>query len=236
MSLEQELRGLAVEWPATPDVAAAVLARLDERPARRRAPSWMRPLAVALAVLVAATAAVLAFSPGARSALRDLFGIEGATVQRVDELPEARGGDDLDLGERVSLDQATREVSFRVRVPAGEDVDEVWLDRGVGTGAVSMVWCCPRVVLTQFRGLSTPFVEKYVGPGTTVEYLLVGDRQGIWIEGDNHVVIFRDEFGRILERPRLARNVLLWEREGVTLRLEGDFSKQRALALAARIK
>jgi hypothetical protein len=235
VNLEQELRGLAVEWPATPDVAGAVRVRLGEEAPRAVRP-WGRPLAVALAVLVAATAAVLTFSPGARSALLELFGIEGATVVRVDELPEVRGGERLDLGERVSLEQARQEVSFRVRLPSGEDVDEVWLDRTIGSGAVTVVWCCPRVVLTQFRGESTPFVEKRAGPGTTVEYLLVNGRQGIWVEGRNHAVMFRDEFGRVQERPRLARNVLLWEGEGVTLRLEGDFTKGRALALAGRIR
>jgi hypothetical protein len=40
----------------------------------------------------------------------------------------------------------------------------------------------------------------------------------------------------IRDRPRLARNTLLWEDGPVTLRLEGDFSKERALALAARIR
>jgi hypothetical protein len=235
VNLEQELRGLPVEWPMTPDVAGAVQARLGEQ-APQAARPWGRPLAIALAVLVAATAAVLTFSPGARSALLELFGIDGATVVRVDELPEVRGGEQLDLGERVSLERARQEVSFRVRLPRGEDVDEVWLDRTIGSGAVTVVWCCPRVILTQFRGESTPFVQKRVGPGTRVEYLLVNGRQGIWIEGRNHVVMFRDEFGQVQERPRLARNVLLWEREGVTLRLEGDFGKGRALALAGRIR
>ena len=84
--------------------------------------------------------------------------------------------------------------------------------------------------------MSSPYAEKMVGPGTKVEYLPVNGRPGIWIEGADHVVVFRDEFGRIQERPRLARNVLLWEDGPLTLRLEGDFTKQRALALAARIR
>jgi hypothetical protein len=234
VNLEQELRDVALEWPPTPDLAAAVAARVS-RPAPRRTP-WRRTLAVALAVLVVAGTAVLAFSPGARSALLELFGIEGATVTRVEELPEARGGEQLDLGERVSLEQAEREVGFTPRLPRDGEVDEVWLDRGIGRGAVAVVWCCPRVVLTQFRGVSTPYAEKLAGPGTEVEYLPVNGRQGVWLEGASHVVFFRDEFGRIQERPRLARNVLLWEDGEVTLRLEGDFTKQRALAIARRIR
>jgi hypothetical protein len=231
--LEAELRALAVDWPKTPDLEATVRERLAEAPARR---SWLRPLAVALAVLVVAAGAVLALSPGARSALLELFRIKGATVTRVDELPPVRGGETLDLGERVSLDAAERAVPFRILLPRGEDVDDVWLDRTIGSGAVSVVWCCPRVVLTQFRGSTTPYAEKLAGPDTHIEYLTVNGNYGIWISGAPHSVVFRDEFGVISDRPRLARNTLLWENGPVTLRLEGDFSKQRALALAARIR
>jgi hypothetical protein len=235
VTIEQELRALPIEWPATPDLAGTVAVRLGDA-APRPARPWQRTLAVALAVLVVAATAVLAFSPGARSALLELFGIRGATVTRVEELPEARGGEQLDLGERVSLEQAEREAGFEPLLPRGEDVDQVWLDRGIGRGAIAVVWCCPRVVLTQFRGLTTPYAEKFVGSGTKVEYVAVNGRQGIWIEGASHVVIFRDEFGRVQERPRLARNVLLWEDGPLTLRLEGDFTLQRALALAEGIR
>jgi hypothetical protein len=235
VNLEQELQALALEWPPTPDLASSVAERVRES-APRRAQRWRRPLAVALAVLVVGVTAVLAFSPGARSALLELFGIKGATVTRVDVLPEVRGGEQLDLGERVSLEDAERETGFRARLPRDEDVDQVWLDRAIGRGAVTVVWCCPRVVLTEFRGISSPYAEKMVGAGTEVEYLEVNGRPGIWIEGASHVVVFRDEFGNIQERPRLARNVLLWEDGALTLRLEGDFTKQRALALAGRIR
>ena len=232
--LEQELRTLAVDWPATPDLAGAIEPRLAARPAPRR--PWLRPVAAGLAALVVATGAVLAASPGARSAVLRFFHIEGATVTRVDRLPPVGDGSGLGLGRLVPIDEARGAVSFRLRLPEGEQPSRVWLDESIGRGAVSIVWCCPRLVLTEFHGAAIPYVEKQAGPGTRIEYLSVGGRPGVWVAGRAHAVIFRDELGGIVESPRLARNVLLWEDGGVTLRLEGDLTRQRALEFAGTVR
>jgi hypothetical protein len=232
--LEQELRGLAaaVEWPPTPDLAAAVEPRLVA-PARRRR---LRPVAIALAAVVLALAAALALSPGARTSILRFFHLRGATIERVEELPPLRTGTALGLGRRVTLAEAQAAVSFPVRVPQGERPERVLLDESIGRGAVSLVWCCPRIVLTELRGDALAFVEKQVGPDTTVEPLVVDGRRGVWVAGPAHAVIFRDELGRIVAEPRLARNVLLWEDGAVTLRLEGNITRARALAIARRIR
>lgn len=235
-SLEQELRELAVEWPETPPLADVVEARLGrDAPARLRL-GRRRPLAVALAVLVVAAGAVLAFSPGARSALLELFGIKGATVTRVDELPELSEGGGLGLGGTVPLAEAREAVPYRIRLPEGENVENVRLDRRIGSGAVSVVWCCPRIVLTQFRGVAIPYAEKMAGPETRIDEVDVGGAPGLWIEGARHAVVFRDDEGQVVSGPRLAGNVLLWEDGDVTLRLEGHIEKERALAIAAGIR
>jgi hypothetical protein len=232
--LEQELRGLAaaVERPPTPDLAAAVEPRLVA-PARRRR---LRPVAIALAAVVLALAAALALSPGARTSILRFFHLRGATIERVEELPPLRTGTALGLGRRVTLAEAQAAVSFPVRVPQGERPERVLLDESIGRGAVSLVWCCPRIVLTELRGDALAFVEKQVGPDTTVEPLVVDGRRGVWVAGPAHAVIFRDELGRIVAEPRLARNVLLWEDGAVTLRLEGNITRARALAIARRIR
>jgi hypothetical protein len=136
----------------------------------------------------------------------------------------------------VTLAEAQAAVSFPVRVPQGERPERVLLDESIGRGAVSLVWCCPRIVLTELRGDALAFVEKQVGPDTTVEPLVVDGRRGVWVAGPAHAVIFRDELGRIVAEPRLARNVLLWEDGAVTLRLEGNITRARALAIARRIR
>jgi hypothetical protein len=234
-TLEQQLRALELEWPPTPDLAAGLEQRLD-RSVRARPQPVLRLLAVGVAVLVVAAGAVLALSPGARSAVLRFFHIRGATVERVDRLPELRSGGGLGLGQLVPIDVARAAVSFPIRLPAGQHPDRVLLDRTIGRGAVSLVWCCPELVLTELRGDAISYVQKQVGPGTTVEYLAVGGRPGVWVAGPAHAVVFRDEVGRVLQSPRLARNVLLGEADGVTLRLEGDLTRERALAIAATIR
>src|ERR687889_1181398 len=94
LDLEAALADLAADlrFPPTPDLAAAVTARLEEGPARtpasRRSPArrraWMagwRRLALAgLAVLLLA-AAVLAASPGTREAVARRLGLRGIGVR-----------------------------------------------------------------------------------------------------------------------------------------------------------
>jgi hypothetical protein len=142
LDLEAALADLAVDlrFPPTPDLAAAVTARLEEDPARtparrrspaRRWPAWMagwRRLAVAgLAVLLLA-AAVLVASPGTREAVARRLGLRGIGVRVGGPPPPtvttAAGARlDLGLGERVTLDEARRRNSFPVLVPTAAGFD-----------------------------------------------------------------------------------------------------------------
>jgi hypothetical protein len=50
-------------------------------------------------------------------------------------------------------------------------------------------------------------------------------------------VLLFDERGEVIEESvRLARSVLVWEANGVAYRLEGDFTRDEALALAASLR
>jgi hypothetical protein len=105
--LELRLHELREEiaWPQTPAIEP------DPRvaPARRR---WRgQQLAIALAVLLVVLAGVLALSPGARSAFLEVFHIRGATVERVERLPEVPTTG-IPLGQRVSREEAERRVGF----------------------------------------------------------------------------------------------------------------------------
>ena len=86
--LERALVGLGAELdlPEAPDVTAAVLRRIAEVPARRRVPG-RRALVLAFVVLAVAIGAVMAVPP-ARTAILEFFGLKGATVQRVETLPD----------------------------------------------------------------------------------------------------------------------------------------------------
>ena len=225
-----------IEFPATPDLAARVEAALaTPAPAPRRA--WrLRPLAIALAVLVAALAGVLAFSPGARSAFLEIFRLKGATVERVETLPNVPTTGRLALGERVSRDEAERRVGFEL-VDLGEP-DAVYVrDDAVATLVYGPAEN-PRLVLSQLRGsVFEGFVKKTGSSGTKVEEVTVRGGRGLFVSGDEHFVMFRKPSGDIAdEATYLAGNTLLWNRGELLLRLEGDLTRAEALELARQVE
>lgn len=227
--LEHRLRALGreVAWPETPSF------RLELGPRRRWAPA-ARPLALGLAVLLAALGAVLALSPGARSAFLEIFRLQGATVERVETLPDVPA-QRLDFGERVSREEAERRVGFEL-LDVGEP-DAVFV---LGDRMASLVYgdpARPRLVLSQLRGsVYDGFVKKAGGRGTRIEEVTVDGSYGLFVSGDEHFVMFRDELGNITdERTFLAGNVLLWNRGGLLLRLEGDVTRDEAVELGESV-
>ena len=224
--LERDLRHLRAEvaWPATPT--------FDLAPGRRRA-TWLRPLAVGLAVALATLGAVLALSPGARSAFLELFRLQGATVERVEELPEVQPRR-LDFGERVGRDEAERRVGFEL-LDLG-DPDAVFVRDGIVATLVYGDVDRPRLVLSQLRGaVYEGFVKKAASGRTRIEEVTVEGEPGLFVSGADHVVMFRDADGDISdEETYLAGTVLLWNRGDLLLRLEGELTRDEALELASR--
>jgi hypothetical protein len=252
--LEHALRRLGPElvFPETPDVAAAVGARLAERPARRRPilPS-RRTLALVLALLVVAVGLALAVPP-ARTAILDFFGLRGATVERVETLPPLPTSVDrsLGLGQRVGLEEAERLAAFDVVVPeALGEPDGTWHSGSIPGGQVSLVYTpregLPRtretgvgLLVTEFRGdLAPELIGKVAGQATLVERLTVDGFPAIWLEGGPHEVFFRAPDGEILaDTVRLAGNTLLLQRGTLLVRLEGTFSRDRAVEIAESLR
>jgi hypothetical protein len=237
--LEAALRSLDVAFPPAPDVVAAVEARLGEperRPARFARLLDRPRLVLALAVIVAAFGAVLAASPGARSAFLEIFGIEGAVVTRVERLPEIAPSQSLEgLGERVALEVARNRAGFAIFEPeALGDPDAVYYK---APGMVSFVYGRDpdvRLILSQIAGrLEEAFVKKLAAEGTEVRYVTVQGEPGLFVTGEPHFFTYVSRYGDFEEEAvYLAQDVLLWERGPVTLRLEGAFDLQEALGLA----
>lgn len=228
--------GREIEFPPTPDLLAG--ASLDRR--GRRGLPRRRALVLALAALAAVTVAGLALSPGARSAFRELLGIGGVEIVRLDEAPPATAESMVPFGRPVTLAEATRSVPFRILLPARDVADppaRVYLDRA-GGGIVSLVWCCERrIVLTELPSADPAVLQKTVGPSTLVEAVDVGDGRGLWVEGSDHVLRAATAGGGWSERPILVRGgVLIWTRGEVTLRLEGELTRAEAIAVAERIR
>jgi hypothetical protein len=233
-SLELQLRDLGdgLVFPATPDLGAAA-ERVAARSGRAR-PRW-RPLAVALAVGVVAVAGVLASSPGARSAFLELFRLKGATISRVESLPQVEPVA-LHLGERVSRAEAERRVGFRVVGLAGAEPDAIHVR---GDRLVSLVYGSvdePRLLLSQHRAeVWDGFVKKAAGSGTTIEAVTVDGEPGFFVSGEEHFVMFLEDGVVRDERASLAGNTLLWNRGELLLRLEADVSRDEALELARSV-
>ena len=215
--------GRQVDFPPTPELAPAVRGRLETRR------SWRRPVAIALAVLLVALGATFAV-PAARTAILDWLGIGGVHIVRVEQLPPAPVIGHLDLGRPVTLAEA------RLRAPwllvPSDAPDRVYVSTAIPGGKVSLLWGTPenvRLLLTEFRGEA--FITKLIEPGAKVEPVDLGD-QGGWLD-EPHVVAYRDRDGTFRENTaRLAGNTLLWQQGEVTLRLEGDLSKEQALRIA----
>ena len=225
--LERDLALLAVvvDVPEERDLVPAVRARLGQHDVRRHVVPWRRAAVIAALVLVAGLAATMAV-PDARTAVLRFLGIKGATVIRVDELPPAAPAPP-EFGESVQLREAERVVGFRPLLVAGRSPDDVRINR-FSPYFVVLVYGEPGVRLRLIEMVGG-VIEKYVLTGQPVERVEVNGEPGIWVKG-RHVV------SEPLGLPRLSGNVILWEHEGLTLRLEGRFKKEQAIDLARSVK
>ena len=229
--VEQMLRAAArdVGFPPTPDLAATVRDEIS-RPVPYR-PPVRRVLVLAALTLLVAAATVFAASPGARDAVLDLFGIDGASVERVPTLPDAPPPTTAPIGDRVSLDEARHRAGFEILVPTPVP-EQVHLSERVPGGVVS--FNARGVTVTQLRAsIEGEYLRKFASEGTRIERLQVGGDDAIWLVGRPHVVFLVDADGRVIEESlRRAGNVLLVERSGVVVRVEGAESLAAAVGIA----
>jgi len=230
----------AIEWPATPPLAASVGAAI--RTGTPRAPGW-RPAhrALVLGVLAALLLAGLAAAVGiALGGLRILGSGEPPGSPLPPSLVAERG-----LGERVTLERAI-EALDGLLVPTDASLgapDHVYYD--TTTHAVAMAWTdrpgLPSdpesglgVVVTQFRADMGPQTfEKLLLEGAVIEQVVVGQTTGYWLEGGQHLFYFRAADGSVADTSiRLVGTTLMWERDGKTVRIEGAPDLETAKRIA----
>lgn len=241
-NLHEDLRSLEalVEVPEAPDVADAVLARTGALPVprasarqrllgrwrdvRRRLGRWI--WAGLLAVLVA-----LGSAAPVRAQVAEWFSYLGVLVRVTGDPAPTTTPSVPTAAPGMSLARAGELVGVEPVVPAllgAPDGVEVSADRRV----LSLTWGqgADVVRLDQFAGRLDPVFAK---TAATAEFVtLPGDRMGLWFEGPHEVVVLTPTGARRTAPPRLASPTLVWEREGVTLRLEGDLTLERALEIA----
>ncbi|MEU8068779.1 hypothetical protein [Micromonospora sp. NPDC049151] len=234
--LERELRELTgwLEPGRTPDLTAGVRARLDAPAPRRR---WRYALAAALAVLL-----VAALPPG-RAALADavtgLLRFSGVVVDTAPAPPPTGTPSPLPAQHQVALAEAQRQVRFPILVPARLGAPErVLVADPDGAGAhrvVSLLYRGGTVRLDAFDGsLDIVFHKRSLGADVTLTQ--VGGEFAIWVGGP-HALAYVDRSGT--ERVATARSAaatLMWERAGVSYRLEGDLTREQALDVASSLE
>lgn len=231
--LEAALRDLGghLDVPGTPDVTAAVRARLSTKPK----PSKVRAvLATALALLLA-FAIALAVSPEVRAGVSTFLRFAGiefnsdpppplpttttTTTDTASVLPPL-----LPRERIVTLEEARRK--FPVIVPQRlGTLKEVHVSDRV----VSLLYDNARV--DEFNGTISGIMTKFAQQDQ-LEQIKVNGVDGYWVNTP-HEVVYED--ARQLtwtEAPRLAGRTLIWQVGTTTLRLEGDFTKEQALAIA----
>jgi hypothetical protein len=237
--LERELRslGAAIAWPPTPDAATAVAARLAASP--QATPRWWRRrrvLVVALAAVVAAVVATMAVPP-ARTAVLRWLGIGSVRVVEVDDLPPSATVRSFP-GRPVTLAEARAAVPFQLLEPPTALGRPTQVLLFAGDRAVTIVWGSrsdPRLAVTQLPGGPAPWLlKKIVAPTSPVQQFGIDGRLALWIGGGPHEVAVVDPVtGKELQdASRLAGHTLLVDHGDVTLRIEGDLTRDRAVEIA----
>jgi hypothetical protein len=210
-----DLKSLEIAWPETPEF------RLEFEP-RRRA-RW--PLAVAVMIVLAAAAAFAV--PQSRGAILRFLHLGGVTIERVDRLPAAEERPlGAFLGAVVDAATAADELGRRPLLP---DLDPLPPLHLASARVVSLVFDYrgEPVLVSELPFTDVGILKKVAASATRIEPV----PNGLWLSGGAHVFLFPGA------PPRLAGNVLLVQRRGLTLRIEGKrLGKIDALRLARELR
>jgi hypothetical protein len=243
--LETELRALGQTLlvdPPRDDLVERVLARLPQQRRPGRPWAWLTARRRRLvAVVIAVVLLGLGLTPPVRAAVIEWLRIGGVLIQTAPPAaaPSTTPQPPPPAGRTVTLAEAQAMVSFPIGVPAElgpPDRISVSADRRV----VSMDWGSgpDQLHLDQFDGeLSWIFLKRAPQP---FEVTSVHGRDAVWF-GSAHEISYVDRDGiERTEQARIAGPCLIWERPAagrwVTMRLEGDQAKNRAVTVAESIR
>lgn len=241
----------SMRYPATPDIRAAVLARIEQparapqaKPrdeARWRWPTLPRPALAAVSsvgALVVAFGAALAV-PTSRDAIAEFFGIEGSKVERlptpapgVTPTPLPTPVDIQAFAEPSSLDDASGLAGFPLALPEGAgQPDAVYV---VEANAYIPILHYEDFDLWQVQLDEGEAFGKLLPSGTTLQELTVSGVPARWVSGGSHLVTFIDRNGReiVASQRTVDRNTLIWRTEFAFYRLETDLPLADAVQVA----
>jgi hypothetical protein len=244
--------GTELAWPPTPDVAGAVArtVRTQERAVTFLRPRLSLPSRRRTVVLIAAALLTLAAAALAAKFIVDLGAISVQVIPgRPTDLPTGPPGPDA-FGRPVSIAEAAEIAGFEPLLPAAlGSPDRVWVDvaeisfEGDTGSRIVLAWRpgpgLPRLqgtpwgaVLMQFEG-EIDVASKLIFEDTgTVEPVFVDGRDAYFTSGEHELDLLTDDGVR---RFRVTGNVVLWNDEGLALRLETALSKVEAIGLAGSV-
>lgn len=212
--VEAALRDLGqrIHVPEPPDLTASVLTRIN---APRRRNRWL----VALTAAITAFAIAFAVSPVVRAGVQNLLEFAGVEFRT-----EPPGSIAPPLpSQEVSLDEAKARMPFEIHLPEQLGTpDKITVHEG---RFVTLHYGDLR--LDQFDGTISSTIGKLVH-GEGIEQ--IGDR--IWIPYPHPFFYIGRNGEWHHEEPRGAAQTLIWQRGQVTLRLEGELTRQRALEIS----
>lgn len=231
--------GEHVDWPTGIDLAPAVLERIRVRPVRRTRP-WLAPVLVAVAI------AVSLLTPPGKVAVAWLLRVAGIGVEFSEVTTPVTAPATLIVGDAATLTEAQEAVDFPLLVPSVLPApDAVQLASWGGGRQVVLAWGAsdriPEVLETgtgllffQFRAsVDEQLLTKHATESTTVDVVEVRGSRGYFLTGAPHIVMFKDPDRTIFEDPvRLAANVLIWEEDGITYRIESSLGLADTVAVA----
>jgi len=259
---EEQLRKLSQEfrYPQTPDIAAAVIRGIEggARPAARLRPRLAWGIVVILLLL-----ATLMAVPPVRAQVLEFLQVGAIRIFLAEPTPTATQESTLpsslavetgsviptntprpypsiiDLAGETTLSEAKRELNFPIQLPTYPsdlgDPDQVFL-QDLGGQAVLLVWMAPfepdliRLDLL-LMGPGT-FAEK--GMPLVLEETTVNGQQALWTEGQHFLHLGGSMYQGV---PLVIEgNILIWEQDGITYRLESDLTLGEAVRVAESLK
>ena len=248
MTLERDLRALADGFPDAPELAPRVLAAAERARANRHRRRRVALLAVAVFLLVPATA--LAVSGDLRDRVLETFGLRDVKITTVSRLPEL-GADvrRLQLGPRIALARARKDLRVDVSPPtvlgAPDGIFEERLESGVDITFLyeprttdERIGVRRRVLVSVVRGtIDKTVIGKTVDATTKKTPLVIDGAFALLLTGAPHMmVLFRSPDGGYDQTyARLAGTTLLWQRESVLVRVEGELSRARLIEIARSV-
>jgi hypothetical protein len=257
--LERQLRLLAdsIAFPSTPDIATAISAELHAQLVvihRRR--RWIAPAIVAAAIVLLLLGGSLALFPRARHAVAGWFDLPGISIFVGDTTPTPGPATpepplSARFGPPVSLAQASAAVDFPILLPdhpgfAGGSAIYVAQQGTQGQTAVLIAYpvsdTLPEaaqsgagLLIVEFSATSdSVWAMKSVNPGTTIEVVQVNGHDALWIGGTHMLTLIPGDTSVVPGTPivRESANMLAWNINGVTYRLEADLPLDTMIAIA----